>query len=285
MYDEILIPLDGSAFAEEVLPYGLGLARSLGAKLTLLRVAESEHELPAAEEYVQGVTRRLDAEGKIVPMWKDPGRTIVRELRQRPNALVAMTTHGHTGVLEAFLGSVAMGVVRHARRPVFIYRPRGGAVEGEPVREAKITRVVAPLDGSATSGRMLPYASELAKSLKARLTLVQVISPEISRQIQAASADVVESSYVHGRAKEIKRKHGIEADWEVLHGDPADAICGYLKGQQDAMLAMSTHTRAGLTDTIFGSVTVECVRRAGVPLLVYRPRRRRRRPETESGSA
>jgi nucleotide-binding universal stress UspA family protein len=56
-----------------------------------------------------------------------------------------------------------------------------------------------------------------------------------------------------------------------LHGHAPDAICEYLSGLHDVVLAMSSHARAGLKETIFGSVTHECVRRAGVPVLVYRP--------------
>jgi nucleotide-binding universal stress UspA family protein len=126
--------------------------------------------------------------------------------------------------------------------------------------EARITTVVAPLDGSSFSELMLPHAVDLAKSVGAQLTLVQVLSPEARRLPGAAGGDVLESSYVQGWAKEIHRQHGIEADWEVLHGDPAEAICKFVNARPGAMLAMASHTRVGLRKTIFGSVTRECVR-------------------------
>jgi len=270
MYDRILVPLDGSPLAEEVIPYALALARSMGAKLTLLQVAKHEGDLATAEEYLQPLTRRLNAEGRVVG-YADPASGILGELSLHPNALATMTTHGHTGLLEAILGSVALNVVHHARRPVLIYRPRGTVGAGEVDREVKITTVMAPLDGSDFSESMLPHAVEIAKALKAKLALVQVLSTKFSEPPEAPPGDVLESSYIHGRAGEIRRAYGIEADWEVLHGAPAEAICEYLNGRHDVMLAMSSHTRAGLREAIFGSVTHECVRRAGVPVLVYRP--------------
>ena len=274
MYDPILVPLDGSPKAEEMIPYALGIARSTGAKLTLLRVAEHESDSAAAEEYLQPLARRLGVEGQVLPVWRDPGRTIVRQLREHPDALAAMTTHGRTGLMEAVLGSVALGVVRHARRPVLIYHPRGSP----GAAEAQITTVVAPVDGSQFSELTVPHAVEMAKSLKAKLSLVQVLAPKASAIPGAPASDIVESAYVAAEAKEIRREHGIEVDWEVLHGDPADAICKYVKGHRDVMLTMASHTRAGLKGTIFGSVTRECVRCAAVPVLIYRPRRPRPRP-------
>jgi nucleotide-binding universal stress UspA family protein len=84
--------------------------------------------------------------------------------------------------------------------------------------------------------------------------------------------DVHESSYLHRKASEIKAAHGIAAQWEVLHGDPAEAICAYLSGMPDTLLAMTTHARTALERTVLGSVAGACVRHAGVPLLLYWPR-------------
>lgn len=271
MYDRILIPLDGSPFAEEIVPYALGIARPIGAKLTVLRVAEHDADRSTADKYLSDLARRLDADKKVVQAQADAASAILEEMWEDARSLVAMTTHGHTGLLEAILGSVAVSVVRDAGRPVLIYRPGGTVGTDHMVRAVKIAAVVAPLDGSLFSERMLPHAAAMAKSLKAKMTLVQVLSPEIGKLPEAASGDVLESSYLKGRASEIRTMHAVEADWEVLHGHPADAICEYLNGQHDVMLAMSSHTRAGLRETVFGSVTHECVRRAGVPVLVYRP--------------
>ncbi len=272
MYDRILVPLDGSPLAEEVIPYALSLARSMGVELTLLRVAEHEGEVTAAEEYVEPLAQRLNAQAKALLAQTDPASTILEELEHLPLALAAMTTHGRGGMLEAILGSVAHRVVRGAGRPVLIYRPRAAKDTGGIYRkQVKIATVMAPLDGSHFSESMLPHAAQMAKALGAKLTLVQVLSTEPSEPAEVPPGDVLESSYIHARADETGREYGLEADWDVLHGDAADAICEYLDSRDDVMLAMSSHARAGLGETVFGSVTHECVRRAGVPVLVYRP--------------
>ncbi|MEK6561823.1 MAG: universal stress protein, partial [Candidatus Binatota bacterium] len=84
--------------------------------------------------------------------------------------------------------------------------------------------------------------------------------------------DVLEYSYVRRQAEATRRGYGLEVGWDVLHGDPGEGICNHVQGRDDVILAMTTRARAGLEQAVFGSVTSECVRRAGVLLLVYWPR-------------
>jgi len=79
------------------------------------------------------------------------------------------------------------------------------------------------------------------------------------------------SSYLHRKAAEIQANQGIEAQWEVLHGEPGDALCRYLKDMPETLLAMATHARAGAERFVMGSIAGFCVRHAAVPLLLYWP--------------
>jgi nucleotide-binding universal stress UspA family protein len=271
--ERVLVPLDGSAFSEEVLPFAKGIASVTGAALTLLRVADKERDVPEAGAYVEALARDLDAEGTVSLSGTDVTAAILAEASREPRALVAMTSHGRTGLLDALLGSVALGVVRHSGRPVLVYRPRGNA-NGPLGRDVKIERVVLPLDGSPFSESIIPAAAEMATALNARLVLVHAVSVRLKVPSGIPVGDVLESSYVRSRAEWIERSYGVRPDWDVLHGDPADAICRYREGQGDAILAMSSHSRSGLKRTIFGSVASECLRRSGCPLLVLWPDRR-----------
>lgn len=168
------------------------------------------------------------------------------------------------------MGSVALSVIRGAGRPVLLYRP--GATPPSDIIDAeeKIASVVATLDGYKFSEAILPFAAEMAKSLKARLELIQVLPGQEQEPgvPGVLTTDVLESSYLHRQASEIRRKFGLQVDWDVLHGNPADAIYNYLQGRHEVMLAMTSHARQGLGRTIFGSVSSECVRRAGIPVLL-----------------
>ena len=280
MVTEVLVCLDGSTFAETILPYARAIARSVGAQLTLLRVAEHENEFTAGKKYVHGLAQRyrglegrFRAEGKVRRLEGTTAATILKELKQNPGALAAITTHGHSGVVESLLGSVASSIIQGAGRPVLVYRPRVGGDQATRSRQATVQSVVVTLDGSEFSQKILPFAAEMAKLLNANLQLVQVLSangsqPQIASQLRD---DVLESSYLHRQAREVQQKYEINADWDVLHGNPAEAIIDYLKGRNNILLAMTTQARAGLERTFFGSVSSECLRHAGMPMLVYCP--------------
>lgn len=272
----VLACLDGSLFAEKIIPYARGIARPIGAQLTLLRVVEEESEFSAALSYVQGLAQRLGVEGQVKMVQLDSANTILEELRQNPKAIVAMTTHGRTALPHVLLGSVALKVIRESEAPVLVYRPPVAAIPSDADTEVKITSVVVTLDGSEFSEAILPLAAEMAVSLKARPELVQVLElkdlDQVPKELRAVA---LESGYVYNQAEDVRRQYGLDASWEVLHGRPGDAICEYVQRRHDVILVMSTHARSGFNRVIFGSVTSECVRRAGVPVLVYRPHRSR----------
>lgn len=270
--DEIVVCMDGSSFAEEIVPYARGIAAATGARLVFLRVTGRRDELAGAGDYMRGFGKIPGVDWKVLLDDGDVGKTIVAELDRHPEALAAITTHGRTGLLQALAGSVALSVIRGARRPVLLYRPRGESIRGEE-RAVKIETVVATLDGSEFSQSILPHAVEMARSLKARVELVQALplgAPETYLS-EARTGDLLESSYVHLQAERTRRAYGLEVDWEVLHGDPAEAICSYVQGRAGVMLAMTSHAKGGLERAVFGSVSGQCVRRAGVPILLYWP--------------
>lgn len=149
MYRKILVPLDGSRLAEEMLPYVKTLARCTGAELVLLRVpiyayAETNQPLGAyrrvpsgltderdvalreVTEYLKHIQTRLALEGlKVATIIAegDPAQTIIRTAQTEQVDLIAMSTHGYTGLPRVIFGSVAETVLRGAGIPVLLFRP------------------------------------------------------------------------------------------------------------------------------------------------------------------
>ena len=137
MYKRILVPLDGSPLAEGVLPHVQELARSIGAEVVLLRVAFA-HIFPGAdpvetqvtavqeaEAYVADRARTLQdagvrAEGKV--RYGDPVEEIVDHVTWDHIDLIAMATHGRTGLKRVVLGSVAEQVLRRSPIPMLLLR-------------------------------------------------------------------------------------------------------------------------------------------------------------------
>ena len=265
MFDPVIVCLDGSSLAEKMIPFARALTRAAAGRLIFLRVVQDPAEMSAEESYLKDCARRYDAELRFA-VSPDPAAAIKTELEREPHAIAALTTHGRTAWTEAIIGSVTFRVLRQSVRPVLLFRPHDKDSEAP----TKITRVIAALDGSAFSEKIIPYAARAARWLSAHLLLVQALpvrrSPLTS---DIHESDILESSYLHRLSAEIEVTHGIQAQWDVLHGETADALCRYLKDMPDTLLAMTTHAHPAAKRVVLGSIAASCVRHAGVPLLLY----------------
>jgi nucleotide-binding universal stress UspA family protein len=133
--EHVVVPLDGSALAEEALGPAADLARLLKADCSLLRVVEPSptQRVPEGRQeadawaYLGRVAGRLHEQGLTVRVRvvsaRHPAEAILEEARGLKNAVIALATHGRGGVRRMLLGSIADKVVRAACCPVFVYRP------------------------------------------------------------------------------------------------------------------------------------------------------------------
>jgi nucleotide-binding universal stress UspA family protein len=269
MFEEVIACLDGSPLAEKILPLARGLAAAKDGKLAILRVVADIAELAAEEDYLRDCGRQYNAKLSLL-VGADTAATIVAHLANRSHALAVLTTHGRTAWGEAILGSVALQIIRRAQRPVITFCP----IEKTAVAPATIANIVVALDGSALSETILPYAVEMAQALAATLLLVQVLPSQPAAPVLASHGDLNEAAYLHAKITAIKKRYNLSAQWEVLHGDAAPAICRYVSTLPNTLLAMTTHARAGIERALLGSVAAACVRRAATPLLLYWPKER-----------
>jgi nucleotide-binding universal stress UspA family protein len=140
----VLVPLDGSPLAEQVLEPAAALARLMGVEVTLLHATplaasgvpgESPERLTAeAEEYLEAVAVRLCDRGlsvrTLVVTGRHPAGAILEVAASLPGGLIAMTTRGRGGLSQLLLGSITDTVVRGAAGPVMLLRPN--ALSGQP---------------------------------------------------------------------------------------------------------------------------------------------------------
>jgi nucleotide-binding universal stress UspA family protein len=136
-FERILVPLDGSDCAENVLPKVEKLAKDLKATIALLRVVIA-YSFPGAdptdaevkvvreaEQYLSNVEEGLKKKGLKVDShvrYGNDAEEILDHAAQKDIDIIAMTTHGRGGVKRFLLGSVAEKVLRHSLKPVFLVR-------------------------------------------------------------------------------------------------------------------------------------------------------------------
>jgi nucleotide-binding universal stress UspA family protein len=133
MYKRIMVPLDGSDLAQTALPHALDLCRALGATLLLLHVRDTRHGSPEAARRFLDFTRRQHAnDGVVIETLVREGPVadaIVRAAEQQQIDMIAMATHGRSGLQRAVYGSVAEQVLRSSSRPVLLVRVPGSPIE------------------------------------------------------------------------------------------------------------------------------------------------------------
>lgn len=274
MYQHIMVPVDGSEYSEQVIPAARVIAASIGAEITLLHV--SKDDTKRSQDVVKAIQRRalaLDLECRIVVAPGEVSAEILREASLQPDTLIAITSHGRSGLINMLLGSVAREVIRAASVPVLLYRPRDLRDRDVPER---ITEVILPLDGHPLAETMTAEAAAWSRALNAQLTLLQVIPPsrdDESAHLPAGSSDLLETSYLARQARSIRKEFDIESEYDVLHGDPVTAIAAYVKDRADVMAVMATRGRSPLREAVLGSVTSGLLHRAGIPLIVQAPDR------------
>ena len=237
MYERILVPLDGSPFSEEVIPYAAGLAAIHGTELVLLRVVEKASEEESARDYIDSMASYHGTRGLSLVDTGDAARAILAEAGRQPSTLLAMTSRGRSGLMELVLGSVAQRVVRGAGGPVLVYRPTG--TKGRSRAPVKLRSVILPLDGGALSEAMAGDAARFARWVDADLELVSAVEIAAAEKVGKAvggEMPMIESSYIRSLARELTKQHGVQVDWEVLHGDPVDAITGHVGRRDDVIL-------------------------------------------------
>jgi len=173
MYDKILIPLDGSAAAEIVLPYVEEIAARSGAEIHLVSVlAEMDSSTDAAlREYLDGLSARLEAEidsfdpkeetslRQTVLVGK-PATEIIQYADSNEISLIAITASGKSGDGPWLLGNISSKILRGITRPVLLVR--APAAEEPIAKRSLIKKVLVPLDGSELGESAIPQVEACA---------------------------------------------------------------------------------------------------------------------------
>lgn len=296
----ILVPLDGTDVAKEILPYVSQVARKADTSLVLLTVVDPDDiEYPTGstggrepvhryqiEESIKvqalgqlnEVVDALKAEGlqaQATTATGSPAEEIVRAATAEGCGLIAMSTRGRNAIGRGILGSVTDKVLHSSGVPVMTFTPPGA---DEPPEEdaTTLSTVVVPLDGSGLAETALPYAEVLARVLSLDIRLARVVKtgyPFSYPEIAATLPDPTEEMMREARAYLLEvaqdlRARGASVHTQVLRGAPASALLAFAQETPQNLIVMTSHGRSGLSRWMLGSVAEALVRGSGDPVLV-----------------
>jgi len=314
MYHKVIVPLDGSELAEGVLPHVVELIRGRDSQVYLLSVTptargvtppvvdsrprkgeERERVEQELGKYLRKVAQRLEpvaAEVELAVRFGRPADEVLAFAEGVGADLIAMTTHGRSGIRRWIFGSVADRILRGATCPVLLVRAGRGAVTA-PLPQTPYRRILVPLDGSELAEQVLPYVKALIRSSRisppegvTRIFLISVLTTGLGDRtvtlltsyppgLQLSTtalhyAEVELKRYLRSVAT-VLRDHGAMTHVEVRRGTPADEILTHAVKVEADLIGMTTHGLSGLSRWAHGSVARKVLRGARCPVILVRP--------------
>jgi nucleotide-binding universal stress UspA family protein len=288
MYKKILVPLDGSQLAEQILPFARWLSEPNDIPIELLTVTDPDARPPfwpaeVGKSYLKKISQNYFSASQRVTTAIERGKpadVIVDRVDNDPGCLIALATHGMSGMRRWLLGSVASKIVQIAASPLLLIRPVEGVSPAAPVA---LKTIFVPLDGSGLAEKVLPQVIALARTMKLEVHLIRVYTLPVDAYVIADGViaqgpapfreelRTEAETYLDGKAEQL-RANGVEhITTTALEGDPASEVNDIARKTTNNLIAMSTHGRSGIGRWVLGSVAEKVVQHSRDPVLMIRP--------------
>jgi nucleotide-binding universal stress UspA family protein len=195
-YRSILVPLDGSTFAEHAIPYAVGVAEQLGAAIKLVHIHPSFDTMEELwphyvdnltlralkrrteiylNEVIQRISKESSARASSALITGQGVADTLRAVHFLGADLAVVATHARGRIGRLWLGDVVHRMLRHAEVPVMVVRGDHAPVSFTP---KTIRRMLIPVDGTSTAEHALKTAATLGDFVGAQQTLMKVIHLE-----------------------------------------------------------------------------------------------------------
>ena len=284
MLQKILVPLDGSKLSDRILEQVRRLLQKQDVEVRLLRVLSEfayapgqarREALESAQAHLEGKRKALASQGAKASMvllsGGDPAEKILEYAGRYRPSLVAMATHGHSGLKRWTRGSVAERVLRHSPFPILLWNPFHPERRRSP--RLRIKTLLVPLDGSEHAARILPLAHQVARSFGAQAVFLHVteLYPTMG-DLPIVQPWPTPAETARHLAPFRKRLKGVTVRILSELGTPAVSILEAARREKADLIAMTTHGRSGISRWAFGSVAEQVLRHCHHPLLIQRAR-------------
>lgn len=294
MIRHIVVPLDGSALAESVIPAAALFASILKSKITLLHLIEQNApeevhkdrhltEAAEAEKYLQAIAGKYFSHANAdchvhLAEVKDVAGSLVSHAEELKADLIIMCAHGRGGLREILFGSIAQRVIAQGKTPVLLIRPDSTP----PPKEFALHKILLPLDMESTHDEVIPYATYLAQAFKSEIAVITVIPTygTLTGEETAPSSllpgttiallDIQEQEardHFQLHVNELQ-KEGLTASAVTVRGNPAAEIAKAAEKWNPDLILLATHRKAGVDAFWAASVAPDVARKTKTPLLL-----------------
>lgn len=302
----LMVPLDGSAFAESSLPYVVTLAQTpspcaidligvdvpptpspAGLTRGAVDVLREQDALEATrhlelDKYLREMASRLraalpDVELQTVIRHGNPVKELAAHAAENDVALTVLTTHGRGGWDRVWFGSVTSELMRRLDKPVLAVRPAPVPRDYLPLAGVPLNTALVGVDESLRPTECLEALESLLGHALDAITLVHVsLTPPraLGRVLESETREAIALRSAREASRLLSlvtsthdgARHRVSA--VVREGaDPADALLEYIDTHGAHLLALATSPRTLVERLLFGSVADQLLQRATVPVL------------------
>lgn len=299
MFKRIIIPLDGTSFAEAALAPACELAGAFGAQLIITRAVppygfpyvvdgglpiievgardtydKTQHMAEAtdiADTYLHRMATKLRASGyDAEPLLEVavPGNAISRAAVAEHADLIVMSSHLRWKVPVQTTASATLDVLVQSRVPLLAWRVADELSESAiphkgPSVPARFEKpVIVPLDGSPLAESAIPMAEELARAFSASIVLVRAVERESEREAAFGYLDSIRARI---------EAAGVGTQCMCRAGDPLRVIEHVWRDCGSGLIVMASRGKLGPHGTFFGSLAARMLELVEAPILVMRP--------------
>jgi len=283
MYEDILLPFDGSDGAAAVLHHAAEIAHWADATIHVLFVADTTRDsvtvvenqvvdalVERGEDIVEDAKktlRTLDVIHDADVIQGNPAPTIAEYAERYDHDLIVMPTQGRTGVSRYFVGSVSEKVVRLSSVPVLTARMQPDEQLAFPYEN-----ILIPTDGSAGATTAADHGLSLAAALNATVHGLSVVDDTaLGLDVRSAASegeneqaaidavdDLLSEAETHGVINTVRH---------IEHGEPVEEILDTIESNDIHAVVMGTTGRRGTDRILLGSVAEKTVRSVPVPVI------------------
>jgi nucleotide-binding universal stress UspA family protein len=292
--NHILVPLDGSELAECVLPHVMAIAPVTGARITLIQVLERPFyrngnnpidpvgwhmQKQESQSYLDRNMERLqklDLQVEQIILEGNPAESIVEFARTNGVDLIALSTHGRTGLSGWNVSSVVQKILLRSYKSILLVRAYAVTLGDVHYRQLFLAT-----DGSTRAEYILPFAISLAQFHQSTVTLGTVIQkPQIMQRFPLSGEDselinqLTEKNqkdaahYLDQLVNQLSLK-GVSAEANIVIAENAISSLYDMVEQTHADLVMlSAHGQSGERRWPYGSITASLIAYGSTPLMI-----------------
>ena len=289
-FKKILVPVDFSVFSDKAVEYAIFIAKKFNASITLLHTVvmfeddiDEEEHLQAYEKIIQKKENRRTTKIKSHRSTAETGGicvesvlirglsaadSILEYMNDKDFDLIVMGTHGRTGLMKWFAGSVAEKVVQLSKIPVLTVH--------KDLSEINIKKILVPVDFSKHSKIAVEKGLTIAREFNAKIEFLHVVEMEAHPEFYTFSFDSilkVNPELKPHILKNLKKLTGVKKDnisYVVLEGKVSKEIKEYADDNDVDLIIMPTRGMSDLEHFFLGSNTERVVRVAPCPVLTVR---------------